>query len=177
MTDNELLNKINDKGLIVLSSFHIAYPFYAHDYDNRKTVPDDEWAQIKKMWKSWDTVEVMTIGYTITIDKLFTGSGCTKVERHIKEVYNDRENIRIEHVTIHMGNSTFSFPGGHPSLAEFPQEWEYLHDINTEVERDNVRYKKHHWQSEYLEREGIEMDEYFEEFEGLLTRYIVKDIV
>ena len=98
-TQLEMINKIRERGLIVLMSYRKPFPRWGEDYEYGEPLTTLEWENCQQLWKERITIETMFI------------------------------------------------------LGE------------------QVRYRKQHWKSKYLERESIKMDDDYEYETGLQTRY------
>lgn len=179
----ELLKKIHEQELIVLSSHHVAYPRYGHDYDSGEAVPDDEWKQIKSLWKSWDEEKSFVDFSETFFDRTYVNSqGINKVEKIVRIDVPHSLSVtkpgheRVELVRYSGGNFDITLPPDANFTHDFADDWECVgEDVITDQKQHIERYKDYHWESDYLMQESIEMDEFYEEKIGLQTRYILTD--
>lgn len=156
----DVLKRIHDEGMIVRSSFLVKYPYYGHDYDDADEMSDADWVIVKRELFS---IESKTVHPAPII------TGATVIRHYYKDgsefkdtllVDSDGEERLVEQERIH-------------SIMTKNQPDFVLNETRTHNLHNLPPYTENLFVSEYLTIERIEMDDYFEEYIGLLDRYML----
>jgi len=187
----EILRKIEERGLVVLSSYQVEYPRYGMVYEGGETVPDNEWKLIQTLWKAWEEEKTILVSSETHKERNYLNSWGMKKTEHIEIFQWEIEDIEGEWGNPKDGSEIVEFISYEgdgflldrvPAHVEVPipsewDDWRLVGENIIDRKYDIERYKKHHWESDFLKRESIEMDEHYEEHIGLQTRFVLTDKV
>jgi hypothetical protein len=190
----EVLRKIDEQGLHVLWSFKVPRPEYGQTYGEGETMPDDDWQVVESELSK--TVHHEERGFynqrrTIKRDLAFANMRIKGIESML--VHRSDDGV-LQHAHS-MGQRFESFlpePVRHYFTAQNevvlnPGAIE-ISGLNTnagdavrvESEETNIEGEEYfhsydEWVSEWLEREHVPMDDWFEENQGMIDRYTLTD--
>lgn len=148
-----ILKDIHTRGLIVLWSFRVPHPRYA---DNDDKMPHSDWLIANR--ELWYEKEVPV------------SMGGVKYKSIDRIVIRNRQLIR-EHVEVYDTDKELitelkilddALPAG---------ELDRTVELSETITQDSDNAWSWQWSSDYIQRERIENDSYFEEFIGLESRY------
>ncbi|PSN79608.1 hypothetical protein C8B47_10750 [filamentous cyanobacterium CCP4] len=156
-----ILRKINQQGMIVLSSYRVKHPYYGHEYEeDTERMPDEDWAICEEeLWH----YESKTHYHQPRVKSNRIHRTLVQGDSVIKTIHE----IMGEDEILINSEELFNYEGYNDGLFKEERKIEYY------PTRPPSKYKE--FQSDYLKIEGIEMDDYFEERIGLLERYVLTD--
>lgn len=188
----EVLRKIDEHGLHVLWSFKVPFPEYGQTYGEGDTMPDEDWQIVGRELSQTKRVEergFFVTGRTFKRNMLFANIEITGIES--KVVFRNKD---AQPMPIPEGAQRLCSLLPEPLLDFFNSRHELITNAGlfqtsmhyqdggiqviseeSDIEGDEYFNQYSEWSSEWLEREHVPMDEWFEESRGMIDRYTLTD--
>jgi len=178
-----LLKKIHERGLQVLWSFQSPRARWGRDYDSGENVSWHDWyVMSQNLWRSWVEEGRILVWHNTKMERAYKREGMIKTVQVDIILENEKSREKPRTVTYESGpflTSKISVMYEQSVQLEAEQgwgDWEFWGERVLDTECEWMPTQERKWESDYIEVQHVEMDDFFEEHMGLMNRYSLTDL-